>query len=131
MSPHASKNLLLIVARELASLVATPVFIVDAEGTLIFFNESAEEVLGLRYSEAGELSVEKWATMWAPQDSEGAALDASELPLVQALSSRRPIHRPFAITTGNGKKLEIEVTAFPLFARADHLVGGVAIFWVT
>ncbi len=112
MNARDSKNLVLIVARELASLVATPVFVVDAEGSLIFFNESAEEVLGLRFSEAGELSVEEWSTIWGPQDADGGLLEASELPLVQALSNRRPTHRPFAITTRNGKKLEIEVTAF-------------------
>jgi PAS domain-containing protein len=130
MTARSSKNLVLIVGRELGSLLATPFFLVDAAGNLVFYNESAEQVLGLRFSEAGELSIEQWGTMWSPEDANGTPLEADELPLVQALSHRKPAHRPIVITGADGKKVEIEVTAVPLFASAEQLVGAAAIFWI-
>ena len=40
------RSLLLIMARDFASRLATAVFLVDPEGTLVYFNEAAERVLG-------------------------------------------------------------------------------------
>ena len=130
MTGQSSKNLVLIVARELGSLLATPFFLVDDAGTLVFYNESAEQVLGLGFSEAGELPIERWSTIWAPQDANGTRLRPDELPLVEALSRRKPAHRPFFITGSDGTRVEIEVTAVPLFATAEQLVGAAAIFWI-
>jgi hypothetical protein len=42
----ASPSLPLILARELASNLATPMFLVDGCGMLVFFNEAAELVIG-------------------------------------------------------------------------------------
>jgi hypothetical protein len=36
----------MILARDLTSRLATPAFVVDADGTLAYFNEAAEPVLG-------------------------------------------------------------------------------------
>jgi PAS domain-containing protein len=41
----SQKNLALILARELASKLATAMFIADAEGDVVFYNEPAEEIL--------------------------------------------------------------------------------------
>ncbi len=68
---HAQRNLILILARDLASRLATPVFVVDHEGTLVYFNEAAEPVLGRTYAETGELRAGEWATEWTPTDDEG------------------------------------------------------------
>src|SRR5436305_996403 len=65
-TPNAH-SLLLILAKDLASRLATPVFVVDHEGTLLYFNESAEPVLGLSYAEVGGLPREKWATLFEPR----------------------------------------------------------------
>ena len=46
-----------------------------------------------------------------------------------ALLERRPAHRSLRITGLDGERREIAVTAFPLLARPDELVGVVAIFW--
>ena len=47
------KQLVLILAREFAQQLVTPVFISDDEGRLVFYNESAEELLGRTFAEAG------------------------------------------------------------------------------
>ena len=45
------------------------------------------------------------------------------------LRERRPCHNQFKITGLDETEREIEVTALPLFARTDELVGAVAFFW--
>src|SRR5712692_10134047 len=51
-----AKSLPLILARELASNLATPMFLIDAKGTLVFFNEAAELLIGRTFAELGEIS---------------------------------------------------------------------------
>jgi PAS domain-containing protein len=124
------KSLALILTRELASNLATPLFIVDRNGTLVFYNEPAEKVLGKRYAEAGELGIEEWGgAMFDPEDETGRKLGAADLPLGVALAEQRPAHRRFRITGLDSVRRVIEVTAFPLFAKSDEFVGAVAIFW--
>lgn len=124
-------NLVMILARGMASAIATPWFLVDPDGKLVYYNEPAEAILGQTYAEAGALKQEEWAGAWVqPEDSEtGEPLDAKDLPLSRALAEREPAHGSFRITGRDGEKRTIEVTAFPLFARTDEFVGAVAIFW--
>jgi PAS domain-containing protein len=129
MSPE-EHNLVLILARGLASSIATPAFLVDPDGTLVYFNEPAEEILGQSYAEAGELKLDEWGTMFSPQDREsGEHLQPEVLPLAKALQDRKPAHRQMRITGVDGEGRDIAVTAFPLWARTDEFVGAVAIFW--
>jgi PAS domain-containing protein len=123
-------NLVLILARGLASSIATPMFLVDPEGTLVYFNEAAEGILGQTYAESGEMSPEEWGTAFRPEDPEtGDKLDPQSLPLTVALSEQRPAHRKLAITGMDGERRLINITALPFFARTDEFVGAVAIFW--
>ena len=122
-------NLVLILARGLASSIATPILLVDPEGTAVYFNEPAEGILGRTYAEAGEMALDEWRTLFSPTDpGTGEPMPAEELPLSLALEGRAS-HKPLGITGGDGVRREIEVTAFPLFARTDEFVGAVAIFW--
>jgi PAS domain-containing protein len=123
-------NLVLILARGLASSIATPMFLVDPQGNLVYFNEPAEVILGTTYAEAGEMTPEEWGTAFKPQDLEtGEEIPRETLPLSLALTERRPAHRSIRITGGDGVERPIAITAFPLWARADEFVGAVAIFW--
>jgi PAS domain-containing protein len=130
MAPDRHKNLALILTRELASNLATPIFIVDPDGTLVFYNEPAEAVLGKRYAEAGPLTIEEWGgTMFEPEDGDGKRMETADLPLAITLERHKPSHKQLRITGLDGVKRSIEVTAFPIFAKADEFVGAVAIFW--
>ena len=53
METRRHKHLVLILARELASNLATPTLIADADGTLVFYNEAAGTLLGKRFEELG------------------------------------------------------------------------------
>ena len=119
----------MILARDLTSRLATPAFVVDADGTLAYFNEAAEPVLGRTYAEAGELAAGEWAAEWDPTDPDGHAIPLEELPLGIAFKEGRPAHRPMRITGGDGVARDIEVTAFPLCPRPDLILGAIAVFW--
>jgi PAS domain-containing protein len=56
----AQREIELILTKRLASCLAMPIFLVDTVGTLIYFNESAEAILGRRYEETGDLRMEEW-----------------------------------------------------------------------
>jgi PAS domain-containing protein len=120
----------LILVRHLASRLAIPVFVVDAAGDLVFFNEPAEGVLGRRYDEIRIMRLSEWTTAFVPS-AEGQRLDPDELPLVIALRQSIPAHRRFDIVGADGSTRSIEVTAFPILAPSDRLIGAVAMFWQT
>ncbi|HEY5904742.1 MAG: PAS domain-containing protein [Actinomycetota bacterium] len=132
MSTQAAQHhLVLILARDFASRLATPVFLVDVRGTVIYFNEAAERVLGRRYIEGGGMEAEEWSTLFAPSDDDGNPIELNALPLGVAILERHPDHRMLRIHSADGTERRIEVTAFPLFAHEDECLGAIAIFWET
>jgi PAS domain-containing protein len=129
MEGRRQKNLVLILAREFASKLATATFVTDASGDLVYYNEAAEELLGRPFAEIGELSASEAAALFSVVDADGSPLPLEEIPGIVALLERRPTHRPVRITGLNGVPRELSVTALPLFAHADELVGMMSIFW--
>ena len=125
----SQKEIELILMRQLASYLAMPVFLVDADGTLIYYNDPAERLLGRRFDETGEMPVQEWSTAFTPVDEAGAPLPPDALPLVIALSEGRPAHRRFGIRGLDNAVRQIEVTAFPLLGQGDRHLGAVALFW--
>lgn len=123
------RSLLMIMARDFASRLATAVFLVDPDGTLVYFNEAAEQVLGQAFVEGKAVDAREWSTTFSPEDEHGEPVALASLPLGVALTERQPAHRAIRITGADGVPRGIEVTAFPLFAHADECVGAVAIFW--
>jgi PAS domain-containing protein len=125
----SQKEIEVILTRQLASYLAMPVFIVDEEGDLLFYNEPAETILGRRFDETGEMPREEWSITFKPTDANGVLIPPEGLPLVIALNERRPAHRSFWIRGLDGVLRYIEVTAFPLIGQSDRNLGAVAIFW--
>ena len=103
METEKHKSLLLILARELASNVATPMFVVDVHGVLVFYNEAAEELLGQSFSVTA-IGPDQWGgTMFQPEDLDGNRITVSDLPLAGTLRERRPAHARFRITGLDGE----------------------------
>jgi len=123
------KDLILILARELASKLATAMFIADAEGDLVFYNracggDSRPNVRGSRRDVGRELDV-----ALPPRNARRAAHGLRELPPGIALRERRSAHDVYSITCLDKRRRVVSVTAVPLFAQADRFVGMFALFW--
>ena len=118
-----------ILMRQTASYLATPIFVVDPDGRLLYYNEPAEDILGRRYDEAGEMPQAEWASIFTPTDEQGHALPPERLPLSIAVAEQRPAHGPMWIRGLDGTLRHIAVTAFPLIGQAGRFLGAVAFFW--
>ena len=125
---HAA-NLILILARDLTSRLATPAFVVDAAGTLAYFNEAAEPVLGRATPRPESCGRANGPPNGIPPTSTGTPLPLEDLPLGIAFREGRPAPAPVPDHGGDGVTRDIEVTAFPLSARPDEIVGAIAVFW--
>jgi PAS domain-containing protein len=124
------KHLVLILACEVASNLATPALIADEEGRLVFYNEAAEAVMGRPFAEAGEVSIDELSASFDPRTLDGEEpLPVRRRPTRIALEARRPAHERVRVTGRDGVEREVSVTALPLFAHADEFIGIVAFFW--
>ncbi len=115
-------------ARGFITNLSTPAFLVDRQGVLVFFNEAAEEILGLTFAEAGPMPAEEWGTRFEPTAPDGMPVRTEELPLGIALLEGRPAHAPLRIASAGGQAEQIQVTAFPVIGRGGQS-GALAIFW--
>ena len=118
-----------ILARHLSEYLLMPIFIVNPDGDLVFYNEPAEAILGLSYSETGMMPAREWSTICQQEDLEGGPIKPDDLPLIIALRERHPAHKVIRIRGLDGIAREIEITAFPLVSQADRFLGAIAIFW--
>ena len=126
MSQHEIE---VILARQLAEYLAMPLFIVDPAGDLLYYNEPAEIILGIRYVETGSMPASEWSTVFNPVDHEGNPILPEELPLMIAMTQHHPAHKSFWIKGLDNAMRQIELTAFPLIAQANRFLGAIAIFW--
>ena len=112
--------------RLLAGHLATPILLVNPVGTLLFFNEPAEALLGKRFDETGEMLASAWAGTFEPTDPTGAPMATADLPFMVALRGDRPVHRTISIRGLDAIRRCIEVSAFPLIGLRHEHLGAVA-----
>ena len=129
MATRRHKHLVLILARELASNLATPTMIADDHGSVVFYNEAAEAIIGRTFAETGEMPLDEWTGMFAPRTLDSGPLPPQSRPARIAMDERRAAHVRFRVTGLDGVDSDVAVTAFPLFAHADEFVGIMVIFW--
>jgi len=125
----ASKSIQIILARQLASSVAAPILLVDAEGTLVYYNESAEEIFNQRFDETGEMPPEEWTARIAAMDDERKPIAPEDRALMRVIHKRRPVSETMWLRSSDGQWRHVHVTAFPLIGERDTLYGAMTIFW--
>ena len=123
------KEIEVILARQLAEYLALPIFIVDPQGNLLYYNESAEVVLGSRFEETGPMSANDLSVIFKTVDQDGTPVKSARLPLVKALMQRQPAHDSLWIEALDGRLKKIAITAFPIIGQAQRFLGAIAIFW--
>jgi PAS domain-containing protein len=119
----------IILTRQLAGYLSVPAFLVDPSGTLLFYNEPAEVLLGRRFDETGAMPAEEWSTIFAPVDQEDQPIPPAKLALMIALHERRPAHERLFIRGLNGVRRHLEVVAIPIVGIQGEFLGAVALFW--
>jgi hypothetical protein len=114
----AQQPIELILTRQLASYLATPMFLVGPEGELLFYNEALE------------IPLDEWASAYLLyRPATGERLPMDEFPVVAALRSGRPSHTTLVYERPDGGRLPIVVTSIPLIGEGGSLLGAAAIFW--
>jgi PAS domain-containing protein len=119
----------IVLMRQLASYLAVPILIVDHKLDLLFFNESAEPILGRRFDETGKIHRGEWTALFQPADANGRPVPPEEQPLTRAIDRGEPSHRRSWLTGLDGVARVIEGVAFPLTTRESGLMGAAGIFW--
>jgi PAS domain-containing protein len=125
------KDIELILLRQWASHLMLPIFLIGMDGELLFYNEPAEALLGMRFDEAGEMPLAKLATIFKSTNPDGSPIPSEELPIAVALMQRQPAHRVLRIEALDGESRTIEITAIPLTGQGGRDIGAVSFFWET
>lgn len=128
-TPGVPKSLPLILARELASHLATPMFLLDAGGMMVFFNDAAAVFLGKTFAEVGEIPSGDFGTSLQLSTPEGEPIRRRDSPSGIAYFQRRPAHQTVMATAYNGIRRIYDATAYPLLGSDGEMHGVVAVFW--
>lgn len=123
----AEQPLELILARNLVSLISLAAVLVNVEGAIVFFNDSAAEFFGGLFEETGPVPLAQWRAEVGPFDRAGRHLPAENLPVTRAFRDGRPGSGRFHIRGGSGL-VHVEVVALPLVGSAG-LHGALVVFW--
>jgi PAS domain-containing protein len=122
-------SLPLILARELASNLATPMFLIDGRGVLVYYNDAAELVIGKPFAELGAIDGLEFGSALQMTGLDGAPVRRRFSPAGIAFMERRPSHQQLFVTGYDGARRAVEATAYPLLGGHDELHGVVAVFW--
>ena len=124
-----SKPIQLILARQLASSMATAIMLFDAAGNLVFYNEPAEALLNSRFDETGEIDVDELLRVVAATDENRELLSREARPGWIARLERRPITRTVWMSCNGGAWRRVQATAVPIIGEAGELHGVMQFFW--
>ena len=126
MAQHAVE---LILTRQLASCLSVPIVLFGPTGDVLFYNEPAEALLGMRFQETGPLTLVEIDRRMRLTDERGVEIPHAARPSAIALGQQRPAHSQMWMTAADGTRRAVEVTAFPLLAEAGGLLGAAVMFW--
>ena len=127
MSEFEEQPLELILARNLISIISLGAFLVDVEGAIVFFNDAAADIIGVRFEERGRIARPEWNAELGPLDEQGRALPTERLPLAIALRAGRPGYGRFYIRAEHGL-VHVVAAALPLVGPAGNH-GALVVFW--
>ena len=128
-TPGAPKSLPLILARELASNLATPMFLLDTGGMLVFYNDAAALLLGKSFAELGEIPSGEFGAALQLSTVAGEPIRRRDTPSGIAFYEHKPAHMTVMATAYDGVRRAYEATAYPLLGSTGEMHGVVAVFW--
>src|SRR5918912_119926 len=87
----------LILLRQFAACLTTPVGLFDIDGRLIYLNPAAEAAFGVDFANLGELSLADALAIAQPEDVHGTPMTPDTVPVGIALGQGRPGGGTFSI----------------------------------
>jgi PAS domain-containing protein len=118
----------IILLRQWAAHMAIPIYICLADGSLAYYNEPAEKLLGRLFAEAQQMPFEQLSELFHATTMEGNPIKAKDIPLGVALTTQRPSHMKMRMVIDQASRV-LEISAFPLTAQGGAHLGAVAMFW--
>jgi len=128
-TPGSPKSLPLILARELASNLATPMFLLDSGGMMVFYNDAAALLLGKSFADLGEIPSGEFGASLGLSTTDGTPIRRRDSPSGIAFYEHKPAHMTVMATAYNGVRRTYEATAYPLLGSTGEMNGVVAVFW--
>ncbi len=119
----------LILAKQLASSLAVPIILYDRDGTVAFFNERAESLLGARLDQADALSTQDMRDTFQITTIEGFEQKPDERIVELAMREGRASHGSYRVRKPDGVLCEVDATAVPLIGLSGDNVGTLVFFW--
>lgn len=117
-----------ILLRQLVDYLMQPVFILDPNENLIFCNNSAGKMIGFNFSETGEIPADEWATIFIPQNEDGAPIQKEKLPFYISTTTLRNAYDKFFVRNLQNQIKYIEVFTFPIINHIQNFLGTVVFF---
>ena len=119
----------MILLRQAASYLTIPVWMMDHDGNLIYYNDPAEELLGVRFDDVGPIQADKVGEMFQVTDADGEPLLDHQLSIVVALMKRTPDHSQVRFQGFDGVWRDVSVSAMPVEGQGGRFLGVFATFW--
>jgi ribonuclease BN (tRNA processing enzyme) len=126
----AQKEVELILLRQWASHLNMPIFLVDREGMLLYYNEPAEVLLGRSFDEAGEMPAADLSSLFETTDEDGSPIQSSDLPRHRADPETpgfppHPLQGPRRSSASHrDRSVPSRWSGRALAGRRRHLLGG-------
>jgi len=118
-----------VLARELASNLPTPMFLIDANGMMVFYNDATATILGKTFEEVGEIPSAQFGAGLDLATVDGQPILRRDTPAGVAFFQHRPIHQILQATGFDGRRSTYDAAAHPLFGPDGEMQGVVCVFW--
>ncbi len=104
-------------------------FLLDAGGMMVFYNDAAAFLLGRPFAEVGEIPSGEFGAALQLASPDGEPLRRRDSPSGVAFYEHKPVHMTVLATAYDGVRREYEATAYPLLGSTGEMHGVVAVFW--
>jgi PAS domain-containing protein len=119
----------LILLRQLAARLTTPVALFDSDGRLIYVNAAAETVFGVDFAAIGELSLEQVFAIAQPTDVNGGVMTPDTAPVTKTLKEGRPAVGTVSVRDPHGGLHRLTTMTVPVQGHRAAIFGAMSLFW--
>jgi PAS domain-containing protein len=127
--PSHQRPIELILLRELARRLSTPVTLYNANWRLVYLNPAAEALFALDYEELGEITLAEAMAIMRPTDINGAPITAEHMPVGIALRQQQAQQANIWVHDAGGVAHRVAITSIPLRGQGGGALGAMSILW--